>query len=484
MNPTEMPATSCSKCDRAGQKTHRVHNGERFCSICYARLFKRRLCPSCGNGARLPVWDNNACCLTCVHKGPCVRCSEIGKPVGRITEYGPVCASCAHYFSKPKACGGCGKLTTRLTTVTKGAERVSCCPSCVRQDFATCQDCRRYRLLVAGTDGKMRCKLCSTQGTSLCLTCNGVMPAGKGKECEGCGWDRHFKHRATVYKECFEHELVRERFAEFCDWLKLQMGGHKATLRLKSYVPFFLFLDEHPSKNPTYVALLEHFNAEGLRRMQTPMLWLKERYNIEADEATREEHSDRRRIDELIASVPSSLGATTLSGYQASLMSKYLKGRTTIRSVRLSMRAAKNLLETASVDFKALPTQDSVEKFLIQTPGQKAAVQGFISYLNHSYGLSLRPQVNERAVSRARVQKLEATLLAMYTAKGEGDAFNRQWIKSALMLLHGLPKVNKKSLSYSVLAFKGEPGFNVSFNAKTYWVPAPQAQPDWLHKPS
>lgn len=392
-----------------------------------------------------------------------------------ITEYGPACSSCAHYFTKAEPCEQCAEPSTRLSTVLRGEKRLRCCPRCAREDAATCPDCRRHRFLVRGDDGQMRCKLCNTLGSTRCLNCSQVMPAGKGKECDECGWKRHFEQRARVFTERFEHERVRERFAEFCEWLKVHMQAQKAALKLKSYIPFFLFLDGHPAEIPSYVMLLEHFHADGLRRMQTPMLWLKEQYNLQADDVLREEHSDKRRIAELIASVPPGMGAAALEGYLAYLMSKLQAGGTTIRSIRLSMKAAQSVLQAESATFDALPTQQSVSAYLARTPGQKAAAQGFISYINRTYSLSLKSEVSARAALRARTQKLEGNLRAMYASNGEGDTFHRQWIKSALMLLHGLPSVNKKALSFSPKEINGQAGFNVVLNEQTYWVPAPKA---------
>ncbi|MGE8097852.1 hypothetical protein ACQKP6_07810 [Pseudomonas fluorescens] len=308
------------------------------------------------------------------------------------------------------------------------------------------------------------------------------MPAGRGSECENCAWEKSFNRRVRIHVEAFDNAITRERFGEFCQWLREQMGAHKAALKLKKYLSFFSFLDAHCAGLPSYVYLLEHFSAEGLRRMQTPMLWLKTRFGLEANEALREEHSEKRRIDDLLGSVPAGVGADTLVGYRAYLLTKQGDGSTTIRSVRLSLRAAKSVLAAASSAFDALPTQKTVTAYLAQTPGQRAAAQGFIGYLNRTHSLNLKTEVSERAIVRAKIHKLEAALYSMYSAGGEGEAFERTWIKTALMLLHGVTSVNKKSLTYSPLSVQGEAGFNVVLNAKTFWVPGPTTRPSFLNE--
>ncbi|WP_256244926.1 hypothetical protein [Pseudomonas sp. PH1b] len=303
------------------------------------------------------------------------------------------------------------------------------------------------------------------------------MPAGRKSECENCAWGKSFDRRALIHVAVFDNVSTRQRFNEFCQWLKGHMGAHKAALKLKHYVSFFSFLDAHSVGLPSYAFLLEHFGAEGLRRMQTPMLWLNVRYGVVADEHLRQEHSEKRRIQEMIETTPAGLGLDALQGYRAYLLLKQGDGSTSLGSVRLSLRAAKNVLASASHQFDTLPTQKTVTTYLTQTPGQQATAQGFISYLNRTHGLSLTTELSERAVARAKNHKLEAKLYALYSTGGEGEDYERTWIKTALMLLHGVNNVNKKTLAYRVIVMQGVAGFEVMLNTKTYWVPGPASAP-------
>ena len=477
MTSAESRVERCDVPNCTNTKVHRVRRELRYCNTCYSRLFKRLMCPSCGNFGRLLVLDKEvARCRHCEAKDPCVRCLKSGKPVGLMTRYGPACTSCAHHFHDPEPCEKCGELSTRLARVLRLDSNLRCCPRCAREDAATCPGCRRHRFLVERPDGQWQCRLCTEIGEKQCQTCSQLMPAGRVTECEDCSWKKSFDRRVRIHTQEFEQASLRERFIDFCAWLQIQMGAHKAALKLKSYLSFFAYLDTHPAGLPAYILLLNHFNADGLRRMQTPMLWLKERYGVQADNAFREEHSDRRRIQEMLDSVPPGVAASALGGYRGYLTTRQAEGSTTLRSVRLSMRAAKSLLLAASEKLDALPTQDSVTVYLTHTPGQKAAVQGFIGYLNRTHDLSLKAEVSDRAVSRARTQKLEATLKSLSQNQEEGGAYDRNWIKTALMLLHGLSSVNKKSLSYSSQSYEGEIGFSVIFKTQTYWVPAPGGQ--------
>jgi hypothetical protein len=477
MTSTELPPPCREGHDCVGRRIHRVYRGRRYCHTCYVRLFKRSLCPGCGNFGRIHIDEKDARCLSCETKAPCVRCTDIGKPVGLMTKNGPACTGCAPYYRTPEPCECCGELSNRLNRILKMDRSLRCCPRCAREDAATCPSCRRHRFLVLGVDGQMRCKLCTEKGEIPCLICARPMPAGRGQQCDDCYWEEAFARRSRIHVQGYENACVRERFSEFCGWLNTQMGAHKAAIKLEHYLPFFSFLDTSPAELPSYVTLLDHFNADGLRRMQTPMLWLKERFGIQPDDRLREEHSDKRRIQELLDSVPAGVAATALLGYRAYLMERQHKGITTIRSVRGSMRAAQSLLVTASESFDALPTQHAVIAYLTHTPGQKAVVQGFVGYLNRTYGLSLNMEVSEHAQSKARKKALEAELQALYASNDDSDTFMRDWIKTALMLFHGLSRVSKKALTFSPFSVLGEAGYNVSLKDKTYWIPGPDKLP-------
>lgn len=467
-----LPLT-CDQCRKPMDKAKKVHDGLRYCATCYPRLFKRRICSGCGNFARLHVEEKQPKCRKCELLAPCVRCSRVGRPVGMITPFGPACNSCAHYYKEPEPCEVCGVPSTRLTRVLKIDPNVRCCPSCARKGFATCPNCRRHRVLTPGENGVALCRACTEQGEIRCETCHEPMPAGRGKQCEACSWKKAFERRLRVNVEMFELQHTRRLFIEFGQWLEGHLGAHRAFLRLLNYMPFFDFLTSQPSGIPSYISLLEHFHADGIRKMKTPMLWLKEAYGVEADPLMRENHSEKRRIEELLRSVPNGTASSALGKYHASLMMKVAEGTTTLRSVRLSLRAAVGVLAEASSSLDVLPTQESVRHYLSKTPGQKAAAQGFISYLNRTLGLDLDVTVSKRTLARVKREKLEHELTTMLGSGGSGEAFERSWIKVALMFFHGLTSINKKSLLYDRVSMDAQEGFQVQLGDKEYWVPVP-----------
>ncbi|CAA6835062.1 FIGfam110555 [Acinetobacter baumannii ATCC 17978] len=78
----------CHGCNQAVSFIKKRYKGKKYCSTCYARIFKRRICSGCGDFARLPRDDEQAICNECIKKQPCIRCNQSNKPIGKLTEYG------------------------------------------------------------------------------------------------------------------------------------------------------------------------------------------------------------------------------------------------------------------------------------------------------------------------------------------------------------------------------------------------------------
>jgi len=421
----------------------------------------------------------------------CIGCNRTDRPVRVKTPYGLACSACAPRYEPEERCDGCNKQSYRLARVFKLHPSNRYCPKCARKGAATCQACRRHRMLALDDDGLMKCKVCLEKGLIPCEICGETMPAGRRTECEPCGWTRAYQRRMKFLIESYESKHVRHLFAGFGDWLLHHCGPQKASLSLAKYVDFFFFFEPWSPAVPPYRALLEHFKAEGLRRVRLPMLWLKQSYGIEVDAQLREEHSEKRRIGEMLSALPPGVAAKSLEGYHKYLLTKLASESTSLRSVRLTLRAAVGLLMTTSSSFDSLPTQVSLHRYLIDTPGQAAALSGYVGYLQKSEGLELDATVSPRTLGRAKRLKLENQLLDMLRDGGSGEDFDRAWIKSALMFFHDVAKANLKTLCYERQSGQGLDGFGVDIAGQHYWVPVPSVAQDairalepWTESPS
>ena len=459
----------CDECGRKITKAHRVYKGHRYCSACYKRVFKPRLCPKCGNFARLPKNDATAVCKKCESDKPCIRCGREVYSTGKVTPYGPACNSCAPYFREPRPCGWCGRLSTRLSRNNRLGIDVPICPKCARRDHGNCAACRRRRLLQKAPDGRHLCRLCLEKGEVDCQTCGNPMPAGRGKICETCYWNNLLRKRIEIDKAAFTTSGMREHFSQFGEWLLNEVGGLRAATSIHKYLSFFMELEERWDRIPGYMDLLNHFGADGLRRVGSPMRWLKEKHGVIPDIKARENDSEHRRMENLINSIkPKTAAARALIGYRDKLMQRVEAGRTKIRSVRLALRPALSLLLSVDETGTTLPDQSALDRFLLHTPGQKAALTGFINYLHEQYGLKYELRIDEKKVKERHRRQLEKKLIALMRAPWTDAKTQQKWIVAAMEYFHRV-KVSRKLMVEDIKPVTD--GLAVTLQGKEFFLP-------------
>lgn len=459
----------CDGCGREMAKAKKVYANKRYCETCYPRLFKRRMCPDCGDLARLPVFDHAAHCSACERAGSCVRCGKVEFETGLRTEYGPVCKPCAPYFRAADPCEVCGKLSQRLArSKTTGLRR---CPKCSGPEMATCPNCRRYRVLITGQDGVARCEPCTSMPDHPCESCGTLMPAGRGSECEACKWQSVFQKRLAINAKGFSGDRIAGLFTQFGEWLLIRGGAHKAALSINGHYRFFLALDANWDAVPSYEQLLQHFGAAGLRKAENPMRFLTETGVVTVSAQLRDQHTEQRRLAAILLEPADSWSAQLLSEYVDALKARMEQGATDLRSVRLAARAAANLLKGAQLKLGALPTQKALESFWRGSPGQVAAVTGFIGHLNKRHGLELQIKPDARWLLQARRQKAERELVAMLSEAADDD-FERRWIAKGLAYFHDVARASRSKLVFQPQEYRGVAGYNVTYEEKTLWVPS------------
>ena len=465
--------THCDECGRKMKKAQRVYKKIRYCTTCYARIFKRKLCPKCRNYARLPKHDASAVCRKCEMDRPCIRCGKKEYNTGKITPYGPVCNSCAPHFNEPIPCPSCGKPTKRLTRVKRLNIDVPVCLKCASQDYGTCQACRRHRPLHSSPDGKHLCKKCLTNGEIPCPACGKLMPAGKGNMCDECYWQNTIRKRLKMDLAAFAVPGIANAFHEFGEWLLKEVGSHKAALTIHRYLPFFMEIEKQWKSIPAYPDLLARFSAEGLRRVRLPMRWLREACDIQADTIAREEDSDRRRIEAIMASIITGTPAgKALRCYRNILTDRVNAQKTKLRSVRLALTPAASLLIATDETGTTLPTQKSLDQYLRKSPGQKSAITGFINYLNRTYSLNLVLKIEEKRAAKMRRKRLETELITLLGEINDSDEFQRRWISTALAYFHRLPKDTGTKLRDEHISINENGGFFVVWKDQQYWIPS------------
>lgn len=460
----------CDECGRKVTKLTRRYRGHGYCSTCYARVFKRSLCSKCGELARLPRNDPNTICRHCETDKPCTRCGKSEYKTGKITSYGPACKACAVHFREPEPCESCGELSKRLSRVKRLGHSRRLCPTCATADHGTCSACRRHRLLVMTPEGKKLCHTCHEQGEIICSSCGNAMPAGRGDACETCYWEKTSRKRLKINQAAFTKPEMKHAFGAFGEWLICAVGPKKAALRISHYLSFFLDIEATWQKVPSYPQLLNHFGAEGLRRVRLPMHWLHEAKGIEPDAQTKRLHSDKRRIRECLASLsPTAPAGKALHGYWKLLEARIQGGKTSYTSARLALRTAASLLRHTDPTGKNLPTQSDVNAYLGDTPGQAATLTGFTNYLNRQHGFALKAVIDETRAKKRRREQLAKSLIKMTKSPEKDEAWYWTWIILSLEYFHE-KKVSRQAIRKQTVESQNG-GLLVTINGLHYWIP-------------
>ncbi|KPX09288.1 hypothetical protein ALO74_200078 [Pseudomonas syringae pv. cunninghamiae] len=458
----------CHGCGRSMLKAKKIHKGQRYCDNCYSRLFNRRMCSGCGNYGRLPVFDPSAHCSVCERAGHCVRCGKTEFKKGMRTDYGPVCKTCVPYFRIPEACEMCGKISQRVAKSTITGLRS--CQKCREPGHATCPCCRRHRILISAADGQMRCRLCSTGDQHACASCGKQIPAGRGRECEACYWTALHHKRVQINLNGFG-DRMRQVFQDFASWLFDRVGPQKAAISVNKHYRFFKEVDAKWGVMPDYDELLTHFGASKLRQTELPMRWLTESEKVQIDAQHRDRDTEERRVKAILNELPDTWPRKLLSGYHELLAARVELHETDLRSVRLALRAAASFLKIAQLKEEMLPTMKQLEAFWRSSPGQVAAVTGFVGFLNRSYGLHLKSKPDKNWLMKARRAKAEHELVALLKDP-EAENFESRWIAKALAYFHNVSRVSYKTLSYTSKSVSDTAGFDVAHGSATFWVPS------------
>ena len=462
----------CDECSRKQVEIARVYRGHRYCRTCYAREFKHRACPGCGNTARLPREFPKAVCRRCERDRPCVRCGREMARMGLRTPYGPACPACAPYFREEEPCEACGTPSRRLTRVARLGHDLRLCPRCARVDHETCAWCKRPRLLAENENGEWLCNRCRKEGKVPCPSCGEPMPAGRGSQCQTCYSDELADKRIALDCAAFSSETMAQHFGAFGRWLKETRGTEKAAQKIHRFLPFFIEIERAWGNIPGYGALLKHFGARRLRAVLLAVRWMEVVGLVEPDATAREADSDHRRIDATLARFPTgSWAREILENYRKVLEERVETGRSSTRSVRLALAPAAGLLETAVDESGAVPSQKALERYLRRTPGQRAAVSGFVAHLRDAHGARLAmPRRDPRAVSRRRHRLLREALLELMRRRESGPEARHRWIATALEYFHDVPKTVVATATVEN-ATPDQDGLSVQIGETRYWIP-------------
>ena len=464
----------CHGCNQSVSSIKKRYKGKKYCSTCYARIFQKRLCPSCGDFARLPMDDEQAICNECIKKQPCIRCNQSNKPIGKLTEYGVVCNSCSVYFRPIKPCERCGTPSQKLTRISRFNDDLRVCPKCSTRDYETCPSCQKYRLLESDTSGKRMCKKCRDKPQKSCKACHCMIAAGCADLCDDCYWHKNLWNKFDQNQKAFESSDLKKQYEDYTDWLEKKVCSHKAALYINKHTHFFLKTEIDWNQSvPTSKQLLARLRSSGLRKFELVMQWLKEVHDIQIDIDNKKNCSERDQMEKIVQGIlQPSLAYDVVLEYKNKLEEKIKRGDTSIRSARLAVKPAVALMVSMGEESAQLPNLEHVKAYLADYSGQAAALTGFINFLNENYSTSIDYLKLKKSdfLKTKRKQKLEREIISLTQADLSKSEDLISWVRNGLRYFHQLSYIDSKKVKKEMV-IEIDGGLAVVLNERSYWLP-------------
>jgi len=372
------------------------YRGDIYCRSCFHDHFELLECVKCHKRkyVHYKTKPHPTCKICLVRDKPCLRC---GRPVtrpGRITKNGTVCASCDRYFVEPKRCGACGELKKDvwLREVGENAEPTPMCASCYSKTMKACSRCRRRKKdCLPDENGKPVCRMCRGE-PRICRQCGKPFPAGRGRICGECSSMNGMKEKVAFAKGALSG-MMAELFEDFSRHLAKERGAEFATHRILYFFPFFQEIDalvgDYP-RFPSFEQLLNHFSVANTRRYLSAMRFFETKGLISRSPEAQELYANLDMIERYLETFgKSDPFRDILDGYYRFLDEKQMRGKITVRTVRLSLTPAVRFLEYCRACGANAPGQTILDGYLWCFPGQRNTISGFVSFYNRAYNGSL-----------------------------------------------------------------------------------------------
>jgi hypothetical protein len=278
------------------------------------------------------------------------------------------------------------------------------------------------------------------------------MAAGRRKTCRDCDYRNRCLKRVAINKVALS-PVWREYFVTYGDWLLNHAGSLRASLLINQHWRFFRKLDmitQETGQIPTHQELMRYVTVLEMRRSLLVNRFLDESGIITLDAQTKADAAEWDYMDRMQARMAThkAIEAVFIS-YQDYMLKRVEAGKTSLRSVRLSMTPATRLLELSRLMNKVLPDQSVLIQFLWQHKGQRAAVNGFVNYLNKDHGTALvLPKKGEdirlvlKYPNEGRENMLRKKLIEYLNSDSTDPRLPRMILRAALGYLHSvhLPK--------------------------------------------
>lgn len=399
----------CGNCNRWMPKAKKVFKGIPYCDACYAREFHRVPCTRCSKTCRKHYSAYDALCPTCIkEERRCLRCERPVPRAALMVNEQPVCPSCVRYFKEVKRTRPVG--------------------------HATCRVCRKPRFAV-GQDER---------GRPICKACNERDRTEEVAAQHKAYWSSSLAKRSTMAAASLRQTWAAELWRQFVAYRAAGAGPMKITLRVPDTLEFFTRLDDRfvCIEDISGATLCENFTGDELRRHWKALAFLA---SLSIDIPSQEQKVaaiESARIQRMIEQASHLAHAELLRDYAQATLSRIEKGQgPTLTTLRTNLRAAIGLCAVAGMDRLS---QFHVDRYLRNQPGQRAALSGFVGFLNREgFVLRLPPKKG----TGKRVPELVGQPVTVWEAGAQSPVLGEAAAAVVALLMHSLGVAQSKLLA-------------------------------------
>jgi len=388
--------TCCDYCSALLKDWDYRYQGKHYCKKCYNYLFHYKICIKCNKRRKIYYSQRPPICKFCqVKNKPCIRCKKIEYTNGKITQYGPICNSCAKYHTLYRRCSSCKKNNepTSNRTLVDGSQKLLC-QKCYDKTLPICSSCRyRKKPFSYQLNKKPLCKICSIEVTRSCQECGDKFPAGFGRVCVECTFKKALHKKSHfIAKSLSEH--TAKHFLMFSDWLSKRRGVNFTAVHLQNYQKYFFQIDKLSiqfDRLPSYEELLATFAHATEGKNLLVHLYFESAGILTMDEDIKDKYANLNLIQKYLSSFKKNdYRYNLLQSYYEKLLQKLTVKKLTFRSIRLALTPAVKFLQYCDNFKDETPNMYILEGYLWIYPGQKNSLTEFTNYLSKQFLYELK----------------------------------------------------------------------------------------------
>ncbi len=471
---------NCFHCNNKLSNWDFVYKENHYCRTCYEYIFHLNTCSICKKKKKIYKHLKTPICKICeVANKPCIRCGKVKKKFGKILEVGVVCNTCYVYFKEPQKCSCCNKYSATVSnrTLLKGEKRLLC-GGCYNKTLPICSSCHYRKKPFSYTlNKKTLCKACSIEEKRKCIKCQKTLPAGFGNICHECTYENTLSKKTNFIANSLSRH-VENIFIDFSQWLNNRRGVLFTALHIQQYHKFFVQLDEiclKLNRFPTYEELLKNLTVAQIRRNLLVSLFLSEQHYITIDKNLQEEYANIDMIEKYLNVFnENSHEYKLLNRYHLLLQKKLKQNKTTIRSIRLALTPTTKFLKYCQCFKKSESKTQILKAYLWCYPGQKAAITGFINFLNQkSKNNILIKNLGSSAFERPKISKEQLKQRFIDLLRLDCIPKNKEqyFLKTAIGHLHDIHVPDFVYIDKSEIKQDGENNLYIVLNRCKFCVP-------------